>query len=160
MKMIATFFTWCFLLYLCAYILLHLKYSPPTEFPKPIHNSVSLSKMKAQPSRHDGAFFSDTLYVEYPGDPLLDLFDVNTFQAVDRHGEEIPAYQGRAIENPDKGSVVILTGMFKLLENDTYSQEVCLFAQNVEVLNRDDPNVIGFVKRLLRKSVPKKAGLR
>lgn len=57
MKMIATTLTWCFLLYMCAYVLLHLKYTPPADFPKPKRDSVSLSEMKARPSKYDGAFF-------------------------------------------------------------------------------------------------------
>lgn len=157
MKMIATTFTWCFLLYMCAYVLLHLKYTPPADFPKPRRDSASLGEMKTHPSKYDGSFFSDTLIVKHPGDPLLDLFNIHTFQAADRHGAEIPVYQGSAISNPDKGSVIVLTGMFRLLENDTYSVELCLFAQNIEFLNPDDPAVKRFVQGLPEKPAPVKA---
>ena len=98
-------------------------------------------------------FFYDTLLVKWPGDPLLDLFYVHTFQVVDRAGTEITVYQGRSIINPDSSSVVCLTGVFKVLRNDSYTRELCLFAKKVSLLPPDDPAVQQFL-RSMRREVP------
>ncbi len=153
MKTIATIFTWISILYICAFILLQMKYTPPADFPQPTKPFKSLRDMKSQPSLHDGAFFHDTLFVKWPGDPLLDLFYVHTFQVVDRAGTEIAVYQGRSIINPDSFSVVCLTGVFKVLRNDSYTRELCLFAKKVNLLSPDDPAVQQFLRRM-RPEVP------
>ena len=148
MKAIATFLTWLLVAYLCTYFLLHIKYVPAMESPTQQQGFTPLQKMKTCPSRYDGVLFEDTLYVKQAGDPWLDLFNIHTFIALDRDGEEISVYQGSSIQNPDTCSVVFVRGIFELLENDTYTQEVCLFADMVKVMDSNIPAVKKFAKRI------------
>ncbi len=150
MKTIATLFTWLLIVYLCAYVLLNMKYTFPADFPPPQQGSAPLRKLKSHSSFYDGVFYSDTLNVQQPGDPWLDLFGIHTFRVIDRDGEYIDVYQDRAIQNPNKNSVVLVTGVFKLLENDTYTQEVCLFASQVEELDAEAPAVKKFMQKVIK----------